>query len=270
LNELPSVPLSVLPTGTENLVARHFGLTSDPEGLATLLAGGRSVRVDVGLAAGRRFLLMAGFGFDADVVTRHHQARLSRSGVIRPTHRMAYIEPILRSSLAYRFPTISVRIAHGGTEEVLIGTTVFVFNLPRYALGLPFAPAALHDDGWLDLIVFRDPGPFQALYYLWTVCCGSHLDQPGVFHRRVKKLVVTADHPIPVQLDGDPGGYVLPQGGTAPKPARDCDCDCASDHRGPTHEWTIEVLPAALDVIAGADRFAPQTGVPLARDGVAR
>ncbi len=104
-----------------------------------------------------------------------------------------------------------MRIDNDGAEEVLSGTTVLVFNLPRYALGLPFAPEARDDDGWLDLVVFREPGPFQALYYLWKVLLGSHLDDPGVFHRRVKKVVVTADHPIPVQLDGDPGGYVLPQ-----------------------------------------------------------
>ena len=106
-----------------------------------------------------------------------------------------------------------MRIADAGAEEVLTGTTVFIFNMPRYALGLPFAPTAREDDGWLDLVIFRDPGPFQALYYLWKVFRGTHLDQPGVFHRRVKKLVVTADEPIPVQIDGDPGGYVLPPSG---------------------------------------------------------
>ena len=34
---------------------------------------GHPRRVDVGSAGGRRFLLMVGFGFDGDVVTRHHQ-----------------------------------------------------------------------------------------------------------------------------------------------------------------------------------------------------
>src|SRR5262249_49547345 len=161
-------------------------------------------------------------GFDADVVTRHHRGRLTRSGRIRPTHRMAYVEPILRSSLSYRFPRISVRVADPGAEEVLRGTTVLVFNLPRYALGLPFVPVAREDDGWLDLIVFREPGPFQALFYLWKVFRGSHFGDPGVFHRRVQKIVVTAEEPIPVQLDGDPGGYLVPPGAElADAPARE-------------------------------------------------
>ncbi|MFI5458822.1 MAG: diacylglycerol/lipid kinase family protein [Isosphaerales bacterium] len=277
INEGPSVPLTVLPAGTENLVAQHFSLGRDPKVLAGLIAAGRPVRVDLGRAAERRFLLMVGFGFDADIVTRHHQARVSRLGLIRPTSRLAYVRPILQSSLSYRFPRISVRIADPGTQEVMTGTTVFIFNMPRYALGLPFAPTAREDDGWLDLVVFRDPGPLQALYYLWKVFRGTHLDQPGVFHRRVKKLVVTADEPIPVQIDGDPGGYVLP----ADLAPRESPIDAAGesqpgDSGGIGHAadsaagWTVEVLPAALDVIAPTDCRTRPTRVPLASEGLAR
>jgi len=65
LNERPPRPVTILPAGTENLVARHFGLGRDPRTLASTIAKGEPIPVDVGLAAGRRFLLMAGFGFDA-------------------------------------------------------------------------------------------------------------------------------------------------------------------------------------------------------------
>ena len=175
LNEQPSVPLTVFPAGTENLVARHFGLGRDPEVLANDDRGrpGRSASTSVS-PSGRRFLLMAGFGFDGDIVTRHHRGRrVPRSGSIRPTHRIAYVVPILRSSLSYRFPPITVRIVDAGAEEVLTGTTVFVFNAPRYALGLPFVPTARDDDGWLDLIVFRKPGPFKL-----CITCGKSFVEP--------------------------------------------------------------------------------------------
>ncbi len=259
-----------MPAGTENLVARHFGLRRDPHSLARTIAAGRSVPVDVAQAAGRRFVLMAGFGFDADVVTRHHRGRVSGSGRIRPTSRMAYVQHILRSSFSYRFPTISVRIADPGAEEVLRGTTVFIFNLPRYALGLPFVPLAREDDGWLDLVIFRHPGPFRALYYLWKVVCGIHFDDPSVFHRRVRKAVVTAHEAIPVQLDGDPGGYVLPRPAALP-------ADRAVDGHAPANgngtqgigsaEWTVEVLPLALSMLVPARHADRAARAPLAIDG---
>jgi diacylglycerol kinase family enzyme len=279
INERPGRPLTVMPAGTENLVARHFGLRSDPHGLARTIAAGRSVPIDIGQADGRRFLLMAGFGFDADVVTRHHRGRTSGSGRVRPTSRLAYVEHVLRSSFSYRFPTISVQIADPGAQEVLRGTTVFFFNLPRYALGLPFVPIARDDDGWLDLVVFRRPGPFQAFYYLCKICLGVHLHDPTVSHRRVRKAVVTARTAIPVQLDGDPGGYVLPDnpvpgaGGTpdvggASAPSNGAISRCAIAHPA---GWTIEILPSELNVLVparhGLGGRTPRA--PLVNDGPA-
>ncbi len=230
VNERPNVPITVLPAGTENLFARHFGIRRRPEQVAETIASGRSVRLDLGHTAGRRFTLMAGIGFDADVVSRHHSARVGQTGAMRATHRAAYVEPVLRSSFTYRFPDLSITLGDPGHEETLVGTTAFVFNLPRYALGLPIAPSARGDDGLLDLVVFRNAGPLQALRYLWLVLRGIHLRRPGVYHRRVRRVRVSATEPVPVQLDGDPGGTLLPS-------------------QGQTDPWTAEVLPHAIDVM---------------------
>jgi diacylglycerol kinase (ATP) len=258
LNEEPRVPVSVLPAGTENLIARHFGLRRDPRYLAHLVASGKFRAVDIGTAQGRRFLLMVGFGFDGDVVTRHHNGRISASGGVKPTNRMAYLEPILRASFSYGFPRITVRILDDHQPEVLHGTTVFVFNLPRYALGLPFVPRAEDDDGWLDLIIFREPGPFRAVYYLCKVMFGSHLRDPSVYHRRVQKIEVTSESSIPVQIDGDPGGYVLPASATIDRSQPDATVDGQHQFRAgaPSRHhsissatWRLEVSPTTLDVI---------------------
>ena len=112
-------------------------------------------------------------------------ARIGRAGVVRPDppRRVRRVRAPVESE--YRFPTLTISIADPGREETLTGTTVFLFNLPSYALGLPFVPLACGDDGWLDLVVFRDAGPFQALRYLWLVVRGVHLDCPSVYHRKV-------------------------------------------------------------------------------------
>jgi diacylglycerol kinase (ATP) len=235
INERPTVPIAVVPAGTENLFARHFGFVRDARRAAERIVEGRSVSLDLGLAGDRRFALMAGFGFDADVVSRHHAARVGQSGLPRTTHRAAYVEPVLRSSFGYRFPLLTIAAEDtDGREETLAGTTAFVFNLPRYALGLPFAPLARGDDGWLDLVVFREPGAFRALHYLWLVVRGLHLDRPGITHRRVRRVTIEAAATVPVQLDGDPGGEVEP---------------------GSVEPWTIEVLPLAVEVIAPSFRL---------------
>ncbi|MGE3818018.1 MAG: diacylglycerol kinase family protein [Isosphaeraceae bacterium] len=227
INDRPNVPMTVLPTGTENLFARHFGMTPDSTQLADAIVARHVRRIDLGEANGRRFALMAGIGFDADVVTRHHRARVRRTGLPRPTHRAAYVEPILRASLDYGFPMMTVRVADPGAEEELEGSTVFVFNLPRYALGLPFAPSAVADDGWLDLVVFQKPGPLNALHYLWLVLRGLHLKRRGISHRRVRRVEISASERVPVQLDGDPGGFIESDGS----------------------RWSIVALPQALEIL---------------------
>ena len=230
INEQPHVPITVLPTGTENLFARYFRINSDPETIARTILHGRAVRTDLGQLGGRRFSLMAGFGFDAAVVSRHHLLRVAVSGLPRPTNRAAYVEPVLHSSFTYRFPLISVTIEDpdGPEPEILVGTTIFIFNLPSYALNLPFVPGARADDGLLDLIVFRKPGPFQALHYLWLVVRGLHLRCPDVIHRRVKRVSITSEESVPVQLDGDPDGRISP---------------------GASNARTAEVLPGAIEVL---------------------
>jgi diacylglycerol kinase family enzyme len=232
INERPTVPITVLPTGTENLFARYFRLGARPEAVAAAIVAGQTVTLDLGQARGRRFALMAGIGFDADVITRHHAARERTSGRPRTTNRAAYVEPILRASMGYRFPRLVVDVIDDANGETIEGRTAFIFNLPSYALGLPVVPTAVADDGLLDLVVFSEPGPFRALHYLWLVLRGLHLRRPGVVHRRVRRVEVRADETIPVQLDGDPGGLV----------------------NGHVEAWSAEVLPRAIEVIVPAHR----------------
>ncbi len=82
-------------------------------------------------------------------------------------------------------------------------------------------------------MVFRDAGPLRALRYLWLVVRGLHLDRPGIYHRRVRRVVVSSAATVPVQLDGDPGGHV------------------AADA---SPSWAVEVLPRAIDVLVPAAR----------------
>jgi diacylglycerol kinase (ATP) len=231
INELPRVPVTVVPAGTENLFAAEFGLSRSVDRILSTLTSGRRVPLDLGRLDDRRFALMAGLGFDADVITRHHQTRLASNGRPGTTSRAAYVEPILGSAACYRFPLARVVIPTPTGEETLTGAMVFLFNLPRYALHLPVIPAARGDDGWLDLVVFQKPGPWQMLRYLWMVLRGIHLNRPDIQHRRIRhaRLEAVGSRPVPIQLDGDPAGWLEPG---SPR--------------------FVEIEPGALDVLAPA------------------
>lgn len=225
INECPRVPIGALPAGTENLFAQQFRYPKDPSRLALSLDLASTAPIDLGLAGDRRFSLMAGIGFDGDVVTRHHHERIRQPLNTRTTSRLAYVLPILHSAASYRFPRVTAEILDPGREEKLAGAMIFAFNLPKYALGLPVVPRASGDDGELDLIVFRRPGPLQMVRYLWMVMRGIHLSRKDVSLRRVRHARISSEAPVAMQLDGDPAGVV-----------------------DPDHPLTISVLPRAVRV----------------------
>ncbi len=201
----PGTPLAILPLGTENLLARHLEITPDPQQIARQIAGGYCVSLDAGQAAGRIFTLMAGCGFDAEVVRRLHH---NRTGNI---HHLSYAKPILDSIRKYQYPELRVRYAPAESCESeltaeIAARWVFVINLPRYAGGLSFAPEASGTDGLLDLCTFKEGSLWSGLVYLSGVMLGQHESMQDFARVQTRHLRIESTGPAPYQLDGDPGG----------------------------------------------------------------
>ena len=165
------VPVTVYPCGTANLLATHFGIACEPATLAEMLVDGVTLRLDVGRANGRIFLLMAGCGFDAHVVDRLHRVR-------RGTHisYWSYAKPILQTIAGYRYPKLRVfcdPVAGEGLSEVAHAARwAFVVNLPCYAGGLRFAPRAVATDGKLDVATFAKGSLWHGLRYMGYLLAG--------------------------------------------------------------------------------------------------
>ncbi len=191
------VPLSVFPLGTENLLAKHLGISRHVPTFCRMLQADRRIRLDVGRANGQLFLLMVSAGFDADVVRRLH---LERRGPIR---HWSYFGPMLQAIWGYPFPQI--RIAVEGAEWAE-SRWAFVFNLPRYALNLPIMPWADGHDGWLDIKVFPGGNFWRGLLYFFSVLL--RVDQRLGLSRcaRGKSIELTSSAEVPYQVDGDLGG----------------------------------------------------------------
>jgi len=203
----PGTPLAILPAGTENLLARHLGFSSEPERLADAIGRGRLLRRDAGRAGARIFLLMASAGFDAAVVHRFHGRR---SGHI---HRLDYLGSILHTAVHYRFPEIRIYWTSGEegqptAEGELTVRWAFAFNLPCYGGGLRICPQADGTDGRLDLCAFRRGGFWHGLSLAAWVGLGSHQRLNEWTTLRVRRLTITATEPVPYQLDGDPAGML--------------------------------------------------------------
>lgn len=196
------IALGVVPLGTGNVLARELGmhLLSVPEALAVVQTG-RTRLVDVATANGTRFLLMAGFGFDAAVVDSVSPKLKDRAGVF------AYGPAIVRQLI--KFAPRRFRLA--AEDGVLLEVEAFAViaaNCSSYACGVRVAPEASLDDGLLDVVVF-EKSPWGKLTFLRQaakVVWQSHLSERGVTCFRTAALRVESEPECQVQLDGDVWG----------------------------------------------------------------
>ncbi len=203
----PGVPVTVYPLGTANLLAGYFHIALDPMALAQTLVEGVALRLDAGLANGRIFLLMAGCGFDADVVERLHRKRNGQHITY-----WTYARPILESIRSYRYPDLRVQCAAAPGFEwpspARRARWAFLVNLPCYAGGLQLSPDAVGTDGLLDACTFSSGSFWHALRYLGYVALRRHRVLADFSSSLVARVRIESDEPVPYQLDGDPGGFL--------------------------------------------------------------
>ena len=200
-NRLPSgTPITICPLGTENLLAKHFGMTMEPSLIADLVDKGKVIQMDVGKANGKLFLVTASCGFDADVVRQLHS---KRSGHIS---HWSYAGPVCKSIWNYRFPKIQITM--DGAAKTVESRWAFTFNVPRYAMNLPLARSADPTDGKLDLCTFRGGGVLRGIFYLIATVLGRHQTWTSSQLHQGTKIRFESDQQVPFQIDGDPGGFL--------------------------------------------------------------
>ncbi len=143
------VALAVLPAGTGNLLAANLDLPSDVEKAVALAIGPGRRRIDVGALDGRCFTVMAGIGFDADMLD-------ATSDVLKKWIGWpAYVLGALRS-LRKRRMRLRIRL-DDGAPMYRRARTVLVANVGKLQGGIDLFPDASPDDGVFDIAVIT-PG----------------------------------------------------------------------------------------------------------------
>ncbi|PQO40997.1 hypothetical protein C5Y97_05335 [Blastopirellula marina] len=197
------VPIAIYPAGTENILAKYLRIPTDFDAFATMLTQRQVHHFDAGKCDERTFMLMLSAGFEAEVV---HQVHGQRQGHLSKFH---YVLPTFGLMRSYRYPKIELDIdLEDGTRTQTIGYWAFVFNFPRYALGLELAPNARPDDGLLDVCVLTQKGFWATNSYICSLLSGSLSGRSDVAYFRARSLKIhCAEGALPLQTDGDPAGF---------------------------------------------------------------
>ena len=211
------IPVTVLPGGSTNVVARTLGIPNDvvdaTEHLLALADDFRPRKIDLGIANGRRFVFACGAGLDATAAERvdAHPRLKARGG--RWFYTYAAIAGFYRRYL--RDPVLMRLEAEGGSAE---GITAIAQNSDPYTYfgsqPVRVCDGVSLDSGTLSLAMLRraaqrDVPTIIARALSERLAMTRHRQIAhfeGVAQGRVESISKTGDgerRPFPVELDGD-------------------------------------------------------------------
>lgn len=210
-----TVPLGIVPTGTGNDLARALGVPAHnvpgacAAVLAALASGGRLIDAGRASSSGtsRWFAGAVSAGFDAAVNERANAWRWPRG-------QSRYLLAMLRELASFR--AITYTVTADGERWQQDAMLISVANAQSIGGGMMITPAAVLDDGLLDLFIV---GPLSRLGLLTVfpkVFSGGHLGHPAVHIRRVRTVELSADSvvayadgerigPLPLTIEVVPG-----------------------------------------------------------------
>jgi diacylglycerol kinase family enzyme len=153
-----------------------------------------------GAGRARTFVGIASVGFDSDAnrIANEAPAQLGR---------LVYVYGALRALVAWRPARFGIELDPPGRRLLFSGFSVGAANSKSYGGGMRAAPAALLDDGLLEIVVLERIGKLAFLTRLLPkVFSGAHVQEACVRVFRAAEVRIEADRPFTMYADGDPIG----------------------------------------------------------------
>lgn len=187
--------LGVIPTGSGNGFARHFGIPLSTVRAVRALAEGRMRLIDVGSVNDHPFFVTCSLAWDAALVESFE--KMPFRGIV------PYIFAGVQKFFQYHPQDMEVVLDAGETLKFEAPLVFTMANLTEYGFGVRIAPHALSDDGRVELVVVCRQDIPLLLMNLKRCLSGAENRVPGLFSRSVTKLVVKREHAAPAQVDGE-------------------------------------------------------------------
>ena len=196
-----STPMAIFPGGTANVMSVELGIPStDIEASIDFIAKGNYTtrRIDMGRVNDRLFLLRIGIGLEADMMKSADQEIKNRFGML------AYAFSAV-NEMRNLTPTL-YRVRIDGELHEIEGISCMIANSGNMAIGgLTLSKKIDISDGALDVVIFRR-ADFAAMITLSAAVVSPNAeatDSPQLEHYQGREIVVEADPPQTISIDGE-------------------------------------------------------------------
>jgi diacylglycerol kinase (ATP) len=190
--------LAILPAGTANMLAGNLGIPQDLPAAVDIGFHGRRRPLDLGKVNGEHFAVMAGAGFDGELIRDADRGMKDKAG------RLAYVWTALKHVRDDAVP-VTIRVDgrkwfDGKASCVLFG------NVGTITGGIRAFDDARVDDGRLEVGVATARGAFQWARTLGRMALSRSDRSPFVRITRAKTVDVKLRRPTTYELDGGDRG----------------------------------------------------------------
>ena len=195
------VPIGYIPSGSTNDFARSIGLPKSVRRAASIAAGDKLFKCDLGRFNSRYFVYVAAFGLFTDVTYETDQNLKNIFGYT------AYLAEALK-----RLPSaksIPLKITYDDrtiSDNFIVGLVTNSDSVGGIK-GIT-GPDVKLDDGVFEVMLIRAPENILEYNLIPPAILDRRIRSDNVICFKCSKLSVTSDEPIPWNFDGEYGGRV--------------------------------------------------------------
>jgi diacylglycerol kinase (ATP) len=202
---LERIVFGLIPAGTGNDFAKALDLGEVAENALDALVEARTIDVDLGVLNDRAFVNASAGGFVADVSATLTEELKDSTG------KLSFVIGGARALFGREPFAASVHVigadAHqppAPSHETPVELQMFTICNARFlGGGYPMAPAALIDDGLLDVFLVKRTAMLEFVGLLQKMAAGNHVDDERILHFRAAGLELAFDRAINVNTDGE-------------------------------------------------------------------
>jgi YegS/Rv2252/BmrU family lipid kinase len=203
-NGVRGAEIAVLPSGTGQDFGRTHGIPTNFDDAVRVAMEGTTRTIDLGrvecAGGGNRFFANVGSAGMSGSVARRANAMTKRFG-----GRATFFYALTREFLAWQNTRVVVELEDGVRREGLMHD-VIVANGNWHGGGMKLAPDARQDDAVFDVVTIGDVSKLDFVTTAPKLYSGRYLSHPKVELLRSSSVTVSADEPLPLEVDGEPIG----------------------------------------------------------------
>lgn len=188
--------LGIIAGGTGNDLIKSIGLSKDTKEALDIIVNGKSLKIDIGIANGHRFLNIGSVGLDAEVIKHLEETKKFSKG------KLSYIVSVFVTLVSFKKQNVNIEIDKKKYNRSLV--LFATGNGKFYGGGLQMVPHSKINDGYLHSTLVKDIHNLRIATIFPEIFRGTHIRHKKYVETFKSKTVkITSQKDMYMNLDGE-------------------------------------------------------------------